>query len=365
MTELIATAPALADLAGRLRGAPWLALDTEFMRVDTYRARLCLVQLATDDVVACIDVLALDDLAPLFERLHDPATLKVLHAARQDLEVLFDHDARVPAPLFDTQIAAAFAGYPDQVGYATLVEAECGERLAKAHTRADWAQRPLPAEMLQYAADDVIYLREVYRRLRDKLEKLGRLPWLREECAALADPERFRVDPELAWQRLGGSRLPPAAQTRLQALAAWRERAAMQLNRPRSWIVKDTALVELARRHPDTLEALAAIPDLPPAVIRRRGEELLATLRAADKQPPRRWYEDKPPLTSAEQAQHARLSASVKAAAERLGVPATLLATRADLTALVRGERDGRVLQGWRELVLGGELLKALESPAA
>lgn len=365
MTELIATAPALADLSRRLKGTPWLALDTEFMRVDTYRARLCLMQLATDEIVACIDVLAIDDLAPLFERLHDPATLKVLHAARQDLEVLFDHDGRVPAPLFDTQIAAALAGYPDQVGYGTLVEAECGERLAKAHTRADWSQRPLPEEMIRYAADDVVYLREVYRRLHDKLEKLGRLDWLREECAQHTDLARFRIDPELAWQRLGGARLPLPAQTRLQALAAWRERTAIQHNRPRGWIVKDTALTEIARRDPATTDDLSTFPDLPPAVVRKRGEELLAVLREANARPPQRWYLDLPPLSAAEQAQLSRLSELIKATAERLGLPATLLATRADLTALVRGARDGRVLQGWRASVVGEDLLSALTAPAA
>ncbi|OGI41211.1 MAG: ribonuclease D [Candidatus Muproteobacteria bacterium RBG_16_62_13] len=365
MTELITTAAALADLSRRLKGVPWLALDTEFMRVDTYRARLCLVQLATDDLVVCVDVLAIDDLAPLFECLHDPATLKVLHAARQDLEVLYDQDGRVPAPLFDTQTAAALAGYPDQVGYGTLVEAECGERLAKAHTRADWSQRPLPEEMIRYAADDVIFLREVYRRLRDKLEKLGRLDWLREECAQQTDPARFRIDPELAYQRLGGSRLPLPAQTRLQALAAWRERTAIQHNRPRGWIVKDTALVEIARRNPVSIDELSTIADLPPAVVRRRGEELLAILHEANAQPPQRWYLDLPPLTSAEQAQLSRLSELVKVSAGRLGLPATLLATRTDLTALVRGARDGRVLQGWRASVIGEGLLGALAAPAA
>jgi len=365
MTELIATPAALADLSRRLTGAPWIALDTEFMRVDTYRARLCLMQLATDDLVACVDVLAIDDLAPLFERLHDPATLKVLHAARQDLEVLYDRDGRVPAPLFDTQIAAALAGYPDQVGYGTLVEAECGERLAKAHTRADWSQRPLPEEMIRYAADDVVYLREVYRRLRDKLEKLGRLEWLREECALHTDPARFRIDPELAYQRLGGARLPLSAQTRLQALAAWRERTAIQHNRPRGWIVKDTALVEIARRDPASIDELSTITDLPPAVVRRRGEELLAILHEANARPPQRWYLDLPPLSAMEQAQLSRLSELIKVTAGRLGLPATLLATRTDLTALVRGARDGRVLQGWRGSVLGEDLRRALEAPAA
>lgn len=365
MTELIATPAALADLARRLTAAPWIALDTEFMRVDTYRARLCLVQLASAEIVACIDVLAIEDLAPLFERLHDPATLKVLHAARQDLEVLHDQDGRIPAPLFDTQIAAALAGYADQVGYATLVEAECGERLPKLHTRADWAQRPLSDEMIRYAADDVIYLREVYRRLHDKLEKLGRLDWLREECALHTDPARFRIDPELAYQRLGGARLPLPAQTRLQALAAWRERTAIQHNRPRGWIVKDTALVDIARRNPASVDDLSTIADLPPAVVRRRGEELLVVLREANARPPQRWYLDLPPLSAAEQAQLSRLSELIKAAAERLGLPATLLATRTDLTALVRGARDGRVLQGWRGSVLGDELRGALAAPAA
>mgnify|MGYP001601528218 CR=1 FL=1 len=219
--------------------------------------------------------------------------------------------------------------------------------------------------MIRYAADDVVYLREVYRRLHDKLEQLGRLDWLREECAQHIDPARYRNDPELAYQRLGGGRLPLPAQTRLQALAAWRERTAIQHNRPRGWIVKDTALVEIARRNPASVDELSVIPDLPPAVVRRRGEELLAVLREADARAPQRWYQDLPPLSASEQAQLSRLSELVKATAERQGLPATLLATRTDLTALVRGSRDGRVLHGWRASIVGEDLLRALEAPAA
>jgi len=365
MTELVDTPDALTDLVHRLEGVPWLALDTEFMRVDTYRARLCLIQIASKDTVACVDVLAIENLTPLFEQLHHPSVLKVLHAARQDLEVLFDQDGRVSAPLFDTQIAAALAGYPDQIGYANLVEAECGERLPKLHTRADWSRRPLADELIRYAADDVIYLREVYQRLQHKLEQLGRLEWLREECASLSDPARYRNDPELAYQRLGGARLPLPAQTRLQVLAAWRERTAILHNRPRGWIVKDTVLMEIARRNPTTIDELTTIPDLPPAVIRRRGEELLAALTLANAQEPKRWYTNLPPLTPEEQARLTRLSAVIKGAAERLALPATLLATRTELTVLTRGQHNIRVLQGWRESVVGDDLRRALIEPAA
>ena len=174
---LIQDDAALRALCARLAGAEWIALDTEFMRVRTYSARLCLIQVATPEVIACIDPLAVN-IDPLLDLLYEPRALKVLHAARQDLEVFFDIRQAVPAPVFDTQIAAALTGYDDQIGYSALVEKITGQLLPKVNQRADWAARPLTPELVAYAADDVRYLCKVYRHLEQKLAALGRREWL-------------------------------------------------------------------------------------------------------------------------------------------------------------------------------------------
>ena len=274
--SLIQDDAALRALCARLAGADWIALDTEFMRVRTYSARLCLIQVATPEVIACIDPLAVN-IDPLLDLLYEPRTLKVLHATRQDLEVFFDIRQAVPAPVFDTQIAAALTGYDDQIGYSALVEKITGQRLPKVNQRADWAARPLTPELLAYAADDVRYLCEVYRHLEQKLVALGRRAWLAEECAAQTDVKLYRNDPELAWQRLKqGKTLAPTQQPLLAQLAAWRERVAQQKNLPRGWVVPDPALVDIARAQPENPGQLAAIPGLEPALVRRFGGEILA-----------------------------------------------------------------------------------------
>jgi ribonuclease D len=230
--DLTDTAAALADCTRELAGASALALDTEFMRERTYRAELCLLQLAGPDCATCIDPLALADLTPVAELLRAPGTLKVVHASRQDLEVLFPAVGLV-TPVFDTQVAAALAGLPAQVGYAELVRRFLGHELHKAHTRTDWSRRPLSPEQVLYALDDVRYLLPLKDALEERLAGLGRLDWLREELAALADPAAFEPDPDRAWLRVKGLRdLDPARERLARLLAAWRERRAGDRNRP-------------------------------------------------------------------------------------------------------------------------------------
>jgi len=241
----IETADALQALCTRLATSEWLALDTEFMRERTYYPKLCLVQVATPQVVACVDVLALTSLEPLLTVLDDTRILKVMHSARQDLEMFFNLNGQVPAPLFDTQLAASFAGFPDQAGYATVVQGVLGVNLEKSHTRADWTRRPLSPAVRQYAADDVRYLREIYPRLKHKLETGQRLDWLQAETARLMDPATYRPDPDNVWQRLRGlQRLKSRQLAAVKALAAWRERTAMQSDLPRQWVLKDEVLID-------------------------------------------------------------------------------------------------------------------------
>jgi ribonuclease D len=350
----------------RLRGADRLALDTEFMRERTYHPQLCLVQIATDADCLLIDPLAGLDLRPLHELLQERQRPKILHAARQDLEVLSRSGGAVPGPLFDTQIAAALLGYPAQVGYAELVARQVGHSIDKGQTRTDWSRRPLTAAQLAYAADDVRHLLTLHAELKSALAAKGRDLWAEAETASLEDPGLYRTDPADAWRRLKGlQRLQPAEQASARALAQWRETRALESDRPRGWILSDEALYALATREIATIDALATVPSLPPAVVRKRGEELLALLERARsdlsipiKSPPRR-------PTSDEQALAAALLQIVRDTAAALGIASELLATRRDIEAIAFGSVDlaqSPVLRGWRASILGDPIVARLST---
>lgn len=367
-TLFVDSPEALQDLCGRLRGHDWLALDTEFHREDTYRPRLCLVQVATPGLTACIDPLALDDLDPLLDMLYDPCVLKVLHAARQDLEIFHYLRGTPFTPVFDTQMAAPLLGYPDQAGFGNLVAAVLGVRLAKAHARADWRRRPLPSAQLRYAADDVRYLAPLYERLRAGLDEHGRLGWLEADFAALSDPQRYEMQPEQAWRRLrGAERLRGSSLSVLQRLAAWREQAASAEDRPRGWLLKDEVLFDLARMMPDAEQELRHVRGLGDAVIRRHGPAILATIRAARDRPP----EPVPArragrrLSAEEDALVDLLSAVVRLRATEQHLSAAVLAPRAEVERLVAGDPGTLLLTGWRRGLIGEELGRVLRGEHA
>ncbi len=282
--------PALVEFCTGLRGESWLALDTEFIREQTYYPQLCLIQVASTDQIACIDPLALPSLDPLLEVLYDPTVTKVLHAAYQDLEIFYYLRGAVPMPIFDTQLAASVLGYGNQVGYANLVQKMLGVELEKTHTRADWRRRPLPSAWLAYAADDVRHLQEIYLRQQVMLTERGGMEALAEDFTALADPVRYQPQPQEAWRRIREhQRLRGVQRAVLRALAAWREEQAIRNDRPRRWILHDGPLLELARRMPDDVDGLARIHELPPATLRRHGSELLERIAAARAEPPEQW----------------------------------------------------------------------------
>jgi ribonuclease D len=337
-----------------------VGLDTEFLRERTYHARLCLVQLAGADEAVCVDPLALTELAPLAALLSDAGTLKVMHASRQDLEVLFPI-AGLTRPVFDTQIAAALAGFPAQVGYAELARRLLQRELPKSHTRTDWSRRPLSPEQIEYALDDVRYLVPIADELERQLARLGRREWLTEELAELADARSFTVDPEDAWQRLRGLRgLDPGRERLARGLAAWRERCALAHDRPRGWILDEGALREIVLRVPRTVAQLAAIPDLPAGVVKHRGAELLACVTAADIPDPPPPAPARPPSDPLRQALVRKLAALSQAVAAELNLAPEVLATRRELELFADGRRDGTLLRGWRRSVLGERLLAAL-----
>lgn len=354
---------ALAQLCFDLAEADWLAVDTEFLRERTYYPQLCLIQIAAPHRIACIDPLALADLAPLAQLLAEPRIVKVLHAARQDIEVLYQRLGVVPRPLFDTQLAAALTGFGEQVGYAALVESFISVRLPKAHTRTDWSRRPLPAAALTYAADDVRYLGTIYERLRHELATGARRAWLDAEAAALADPAVYLPDPDASYLRVRGqSRLAGAAERgALRALAAWRERRAISRNRPRQWIASDAVLLELATRRPASMDELTAIEGAAGLLKGGCGEELLAVIASGNTAslpvPPER--------PRPERALVDRLAAVLRRRAAELHIGAGLLANRRQLERLAQGERNVPVLEGWRREAVGDALLAVLIETAA
>lgn len=360
---LVTTPDELEAAVFRMQGASRLAIDTEFMRESTYRAQLCLVQVASDTDCFLVDPLAGLDLSPLHAMLADRARLKILHAARQDLEVLSQSGGAVPAPVFDTQVAAALLGLPPQLGYADLVARRLGHSIDKGQTRTDWSRRPLSDAQLAYAADDVHHLLMLHADLAAELEARERMSWHTEDCAALEDPALYRTEPDDAWRRLKGlGRMRPEQQAVARAIAAWRERRAIASDKPRGWILTDEALYSLATLAPVTAAGLEQVRALPPAVVRKRGEELreliASALAGVGESPP----VAPPPRPTPEQTRMVgALQQRVRDAAVGLGVNAEVLATRRDVEALVLGPRDASaVLRGWRRNVIGDELLSML-----
>jgi len=358
----------LQQLCVRLQQHDWLTLDTEFIREKTYRPRLCLIQVANPEVVACIDPLAIDDLTPLLDILYDPKLTKVLHAARQDLEIFFELRGHLPQPIFDTQIAATLLGQGDQIGYAALVMDELGIALDKGHARTDWCQRPLDAAQLLYAADDVRHLREVYLRQYQRLETMGRLTWLEEDFNTLTDPQLYRNPPELAWQRIKGTnRLRGVQLAVLQQLAAWREERARQLDKPRRWIVGDDQLLDMSRLMPLDITQLDRLRGLEEGTKRRYAEEWFKVISEANQMPRERWpvVQEGPRLESSQEPIVDALMALLREYCDEAQVTPAAVASRRDLERLVLGDSEIPLLHGWRAAIAGEKLNAFLRGETA
>lgn len=361
MSDLIQSQEALAPHLERWAQARWLTVDTEFIRVDTYYPKLCLIQIGDGRHSVCIDTLAFD-FAPLLDRLYASDCVKVLHAASQDLEILVQLRGRCPTPLFDSQIAATLLGIGDQIGYGGLIEKRVGVVLDKSLSRTDWSRRPLREAELAYAAADVDYLAQIYPALQDELAAADRLTWLAEDCARLCEPEGYITRPEDAWQRLRGlARMSAEAQTVAVALAAWRETLAQQRNRPRKWILEDDAVYRIAERRPDSQAQLSALNVLPPKTLERHGAALLEQVALARALPVRRYAEDDE-LSGEQKQQLKQLQNFVQSRATELQLPPGYLASRAQLLAVLREGAQAQVpvLMGWRREVCGAELLGQL-----
>jgi ribonuclease D len=368
--SLITTTDALKQLCERLAAEEFVTVDTEFMRERTYWPELCVVQLASPHEVAVVDAEAPNiDLAPLGELLANQAVMKVFHAARQDIEIFVLRFGDVPRPLFDTQIAAMVAGFGDQVGYDSIVASLTGGSIDKAHRFSDWSARPLSAAQIAYAAADVTYLREVYTRLCERLDKDGRLEWVAEEMAELADPATYRANPETMWERLR----PRSSNRRflgvLQALAAWRERETQRVNIPRQRLLRDETLLEIAATAPDTPDELARARGISRGFAEgRTGTSLLAAIVAAKALPDdalpevprgRDAARPSPALVSL-------LKVLLAAKCEQHHVAAKLVASSDDIDRLASEEApDIAALHGWRREVFGEDALALKEGRVA
>lgn len=357
--ELI-EAESFGSLSDALDAEQRIGLDTEFLRETTYYPRLCLLQIASSSGIYCADPMGDGDLGDFWRMLMDRCW--VVHSGRQDIEVLYLAAARMPREIFDTQIAAALLGYAPQLGYGALVAELFGVELAKSHTRADWCRRPLPREFLEYAAEDVEYLLPAYEMLTARLSELGRREWAEQDAKDLLDQALYVADPTSAIHRLKGARnLRGPARRAAAGLAAWREREALRLNRPRQWILKDAALLEIAVAGPENEQAFGRIAGLPARTARTLGKVLsgiVADARAGDDdyEPPARPDERQKALLT-------EMQARVSASAQSLGIVTEVVAPRKELSAALAGERNLRVFKGWRRDVVGNELLQLLGDP--
>lgn len=362
MTTITTTA-ALAEFCNELKGQPFIAVDTEFMRETTYWPKLCLIQVASPDTEACVDPLAEGlDLAPLLDILRDPAVLKVFHAARQDVEI-FNNLNAMPTPLFDTQVAGMAAGFGEQIAYDALVRQMLKIELDKSSRFTDWARRPLSDAQLTYAVADVTHLATLFPILRDRLEKAGRLAWVEEEMKALNDPAAYDVDPEKAWRRLRPRKTAAKYLAVFKAVAAWRERTAQSRDQPRGRILKDEAIDELATQAPTSLEGLNTLRSVPKGFGGSKfGPDLLAAIKAALADP--EGYApvlDKagPPPPASAGAVVELLKVLLKARAEEAGVASKLIATVSDLEKIAADdEANTPALIGWRREAFGLDALK-------
>lgn len=345
-------------IASELLGATCIGLDTEFMREKTFFAELCLVQISTPASIYCIDPLGTADMQQFWDAAMQ--TGWVVHSARQDIEVIYQAAGRMPLQLFDTQIAAGLLGYAPQLGYANLVSELFGVELPKSHTRADWSRRPLAEAVLQYAAEDVEYLLPAREILAERLDKLNRLDWANEDSAALLNPALYDIDPQLAINRIKGAKnLRGRRRVAMLQLAAWREAEALRANRPRQWIAKDAALLEIAARLPQAVAELSEIADLPGGLVRRSGRQLLELIAASHgddngHRPPAAPDETQKSLLK-------NLQQVVAECAGDLGLAAETVASKKELAAvIIDGNRQSRVFSGWRRAVIGERLQQML-----
>ena len=360
---LITTTSELALACQRFARHPFVTVDTEFLRETTFWPILCVVQVASTDEALAIDALAPGlDLKPLLALMADSNVVKVFHAARQDVEIFWKLAGLVPSPMFDTQVAAMVCGYGDQVSYSELVQSICRVSIDKSSRFTDWARRPLAPAQIEYAIGDVTYLRDIYRALLAQLEKSGRISWLEDEMKVLTSAATYEQHPERAWERFKSRARKPRDLAVLMDLAAWRETEAQTRDVPRSRVLKDDILVEVALAAPRSEEALANLRAFPRGMERSRaGEEILAAVERGLARDPKTL-----PKIERERRNGGGSAATVellkvllRQVTDESGVAGKMIATVDDLEAIAASDRaDVPAMHGWRRKLFGARALE-------
>jgi ribonuclease D len=360
--SLVTDSGALASLCQTLAKYPYVTVDTEFLRETTFWPKVCVIQLACDDHAFAIDALAEDlDLAPFFELMANQNVVKVFHAARQDIEIIWHLAKLIPAPLFDTQVAAMVCGYGDQIAYGELTQSICRVTLDKSSRFTDWSRRPLSEAQIDYAIADVTHLRDVYKALRQKLEKTGRLHWLVDEMASLSSRDTYEQRPDRAWERYAHRARKPRDLAVLIELAAWREHEAQSRDVPRSRVLKDDILTEVALAAPRSSDALGNLRAFPRGMEKSRaGVDILAAIERGLARDPKTL-----PKIGRERrgngggATVELLKVLLRQVAEKEGVAAKMIATTEELEALACDDKaDVPALKGWRFDLFGAKALQ-------
>ena len=359
--EPITKTKQLAEACARLAKHSFVTVDTEFLRESTYYPVLCVAQMASTDEAVVVDAIADGiDLAPFFELMANENVLKVFHAARQDIEICWHEAGIIPSPIVDTQVAAMVLGYGDSISYDQLVQQITGDRLDKSHRFTDWTRRPLSAAQLAYAISDVTHLRDVYLKLAADLDRRGRTEWVREEMRVLTSAETYRFEPEHAWERLKTRVRKPKELAVLVEVAAWREREAQARDVPRSRVIKDDLIGDIAVQAPTTIERLGGLRALPKGFERSKwGEAIVQAVKRGLARDPRTLPQLERPRGAVNgQATVELLKVLLRMTAESHGVAAKVIATVGDLDRIAADDAaDVPALHGWRRELFGEKAL--------
>ncbi len=362
--KLITSSKDLDKFCSASSNADWLALDTEFIREKTFYPNLCLIQIASEHDLVCIDTLAINDLSSLKKLLYQTSITKIFHSASQDLEIFVNLFDVVPTPMFDTQIAASLLGYGEQVSYAQLVNEICSIELDKSLSRTNWERRPLSNKELKYAIDDVKYLAEIYQFLKTELGENGRSHWADFECNNLASIGKYKINTDKVWKTIkGAGKLTSNQLNILKQLAKWREEQAMTENKPRRWVLSDKVLRILAIEQPTDISSFTALENISEEHF-IYAESLILEIKAALKIPEHDWpaVSTIGPLNSAQRKLVKVAQSFVRERAEELNISPSLLATRSVVEKLIRGKRELDILSSWKKDLIGDELVALIEA---
>lgn len=365
--RMITTNAELAKLVTDLSPSDYIAVDTEFLREKTYHAHLCLIQLATDDVVAAVDPLAKDiDLTPLLALLLEPQRLKVFHAGKQDLEIFFQLTGNVIEPFFDTQIAAMALGLGHQIGFANLVQHLVGKNLSKGQQMTNWERRPLTDAQIGYALDDVIYLRPVFKQIRQQLEQKGRNDWLQEEEQRLKDSIIQTPSEDKLWRSIRIRDKSPRTLTALKELAVWRDTLAREVNKPRSMLLRDEAMATLAHARPMTLDEITNLRGIPHEILHKYGSEILQIFDKVNALPKEALIKlpNRAPADEVDSAVSALAGLYLRHVASEANVTPNLIASTDELEAFLQGN-PSPLSEGWRYALVGSALKRLMDGKIA